>query len=331
MHLEITDIQNRGRYSMKLFSSLFNRKNILPLMRQHVDDVKTGRKKKLNGDPYAEDSYYAQKTALMHFEKFLSGKKFTVKDINSDTLRDFMQYLQSENSISNNIKQLLIIIRRLMKDKKIKSFDIEKIKISKDVSIRVYLTENELKRLKDIDLSIVEKLEGVRDLFLIQCYTSLRFSDAIRIARNPKPYYYEEDGRSYFKIIAKKTNQSLMIPLKKEVLEILNNRNFRKMTMSMPYYNKHLKELCKIAAIDEEVMHSITKGGKRIETVMKKYELISSHTGRRTFITNAILAGVPLMQVQAISGHTTTQSLLNYLHASNLEMAKRSSDNEFFK
>lgn len=320
---------------MKLFNNLFNRKNILPLMQQHVDDVRLGRKKKLNGDFYAMHSYYAQKTALAQFERFLSGRKITEKDITHDMLRRFSDYLQKENlaktSIANNVKQLLIIIRRLMIEKKIKTFNIERVKTGRDTAMRVYLTEEELKKLKKIDLSLVEKLEGVRDLFLIQCYTSLRFSDAIRIARNPKPYFYEEDGRSYFKIIAQKTSQSLIIPLKREVLEILNNRDFKKITMSMQYYNKHLKELCKFAGIDEEVIHSITRGGRRIETVKKKYEMVSSHTGRRTFITNAVLAGIPLMQIQAISGHTTTQSLLNYLHASNLEMAKRSFDNEFFK
>ena len=215
---------------MKLFRRLFKKEDIVKELWEHLDDMRYGRMRKVNNEFYSGGSYYAYRTVVKHLDNFLHGKRISSKSINEPFIYEFIEYMESlmlsKNTIKNNIKNLYTLLNRLNRIGKIGKCNLPELRLPKDKTIKVYLSAEELVWLKNLKLSSHDRLSTVRDIFLVQCYTSLRFSDASKIMKNPKPFYYEENGHKYFKIITKKTRQPLIIPLKKEVIEILENTNF---------------------------------------------------------------------------------------------------------
>src|SRR5690606_20228421 len=78
-------------------------------------------------------------------------------------------------------------------------------------------------------------------------------------------------------------------------------------------YNQYIKEVCKIAGIDTPTLITSWKGGKRIDEIKLKYELISSHTARRTFITRLLRKGLLPEQIMKITGHRNRRSFDEYV------------------
>ncbi len=85
--------------------------------------------------------------------------------------------------------------------------------------------------------------------------------------------------------------------------------------------NDYLKEVGEIAEINAPFKKSITKGGVKQTTVYKKWEVLSTHTARRSFATNAYNAGVPSLTIMAITGHKTETSFLKYIKVTPKEHA----------
>ena len=92
-------------------------------------------------------------------------------------------------------------------------------------------------------------------------------------------------------------------------------------------FNMYIKEVCKEAGINESVL--VRKSGKHIRS--EKWELVSSHTARRTGLTNMYKAGIPTYRCMMISGHKTEQVFLTYLRITQEENAQFLKENSFFK
>lgn len=315
------------------------RKNIIPILEQYVDDVKNRRILSLKNTPYKKNSYMASESALVNFKRYLNGKPFYIESFTEELLKDFVKYLTDEgkamNTIYNYTKDLTTMVRRLVEEKKIvasKKYEVPDIHLLKEVSTAIFTNEKELQKLLALDLSLTPKMELVRDMYVIQCYTGLRFSDLIRVVRQPKAYYREDKGEGCLIIKTEKTGQDLVIPLKKEVVKIFHRRNFKfEKALALHAYNRRLKDLGEFMEFDEEIVKNITKGGEKKELYFKKWEMLSSHTARRSFATNAYLNGVPTSLIRKMTGHTTEESLLRYIRASNHEIALKSKEYDFFK
>lgn len=81
----------------------------------------------------------------------------------------------------------------------------------------IYLNENDLNKLIALDFTNKPNLERIRDLFLIGCYTGLRYSDFSEI----QPANIAKDGnQQYLNIRTQKTDERVVIPLKPKVIEI---------------------------------------------------------------------------------------------------------------
>jgi integrase len=94
--------------------------------------------------------------------------------------------------------------------------------------------------------------------------------------------------------------------------------------------NKYLKEMGKMAGIDGTEMQVKTNGGRRYEVTVPKYELISTHTARRSFATNAFKAGVPSISIMRITGHSTEKAFMKYIKITNEDNARLLSNHRFF-
>lgn len=173
-----------------------------------------------------------------------------------------------------------------------------------------------------------EKLERAKDIFLISSFTGLRISDAKRLSKNNIISLKE---KKYFQIFSIKPGKPLSIPIHPVVQQILEKRN-GEIPEKMPdqHINYALKKIGKIAGLVEEVEKKITKGGFLKTKKFKKYELICTHTGRRSFCTNAYRAGVVAQDIMAISGHSTERSFMKYLKLGESQKAEKIGEHPFF-
>ena len=167
----------------------------------------------------------------------------------------------------------------------------------------------------------------VRDLFIIGAFTGLRVSDYKLLSANN---IVEYEGVKMIHVATRKTGTKVIIPIHPYVKQIINKREG-----VLPYaheknINKIVKQLGEMAKITEQVSKTITKGGKKQTTYYKKYERIMSHTARRSFCTNAYLAGVDSIDIMAISGHKTESSFMKYIKVTKQQIALRMSKHPFF-
>ena len=96
------------------------------------------------------------------------------------------------------------------------------------------------------------------------------------------------------------------------------------------YINKHIKTVGKLCKINEKLTYDVVKSGKKFPHTVKKYQLITCHTGRRTACTNMYLAGVPTIDIMQISGHTTETNFLKYIKMTKQQTAKRLAKHPYF-
>ena len=95
--------------------------------------------------------------------------------------------------------------------------------------------------------------------------------------------------------------------------------------------NSYIKEVCQLAGISDPVEINKTVGNERLRKVLEKWDLVTSHTARRSFCTNAYLSGIPTHAIRMITGHKTEKSFLKYIKVTDQENAVIMAENPFFK
>lgn len=283
--------------------------------------------------PLSNGTIRSFKTSLKIFEEYIDcNGHLDYEDISMATYEDFVDYLKnknySNNYIANHIKNLKTILnyslsRGYHNNTVHKRREFAKPNESVDT---IYLTLDELKQIEQLQLPKGQSVS--RDLFLIGAHTGLRVSDFNRLSKENLEYF---DGRYYFKIDTQKTARSLLIPCHPVTLKIIENYGFAPPPRKLDQHiNRDLKIIGEKAGLTSNVEITKTIGGKRKTLKFKKYELISTHTARRSFCTNAYKAGMPTLDIMTISGHQTEKVFYEYIKASSLERAKRIAEHPFF-
>jgi site-specific recombinase XerD len=171
---------------------------------------------------------------------------------------------------------------------------------------KLYLTDDEIEKLKNVDLSKKPRLNAARNAFIIQYYTAVRCSDVMQVI-NPN-----NRRGNVIEINQTKTTAKLVIPVHPLIEDLLENGQFPKSITSL--YNERIKKAAKIAGLDRDFHYDEIKGGVHSTKTAKVYDLISSHTGRRSFITNSLKKGHNENLIIAVSGHSSTRMLRTYDH-----------------
>lgn len=265
-------------------------------------------------------------TTLKHLENFrkVYQRRIDFDSIDLEFYNDYIKYLThtvklSPNTIGDHIKRIKTVLQEA-KEKGIKvnpAFESSYFTKPKEDTDSIYLTEAELKELEKLDLSGDKKLDQVRDLFLIGCYTGLRYSDYSVL----QPEHIK-DG--FISIKQAKTGNPVVIPIHPTVKGILDKYNGKlPKAISNQKTNDYLKDLGeKVDALKTTVTKTYTKGGTKITRTFPKYKLMVSHTARRSFATNEYLAGTPSITIMAITGHKTEKAFLGYIKLTPDEHAK---------
>jgi integrase len=311
--------------------------NLMTYIDQFINECNSGKKLTPNGKMYKQHTIKGFKTIVTHLKNYqeYSHVKLDFKDITLDFYDDFLKYFNDNqkriNTIGKNVKNLKTIMHHATEDGYNSNLEYQrkKFKVINEESDKIYLSEEELSKIYNHDLSSNKRLENVRDLFIIAAYTALRFGDLEKLTGEN---FVFTDKMNYLKVTTQKTEVNVIIPLRNEVLTIYNKYNGKlPRCVSNQKMNEYLKEIGEKAGIKDKVLLSTTKGGMRFDESLVKYQLITTHTARRSAATNMYLAGVPTISIMKITGHKTEKAFLKYIRISQEDNALKLSEHPFFK
>lgn len=172
--------------------------------------------------------------------------------------------------------------------------------------IKIYLNEIDIEAMYNLNLSNFPHYDRARDIFLTGCYTALRHSDYKRIS-------IEHIQDDWLHIINKKTTKKTMVPIRPELRTILKKWNNQIPEMSSQKLGKYIKEIGKMANIID-MIETIEIRGNEVKTVLKrKYELITTHTARRSAATNMYNSGMNVKDIMSITGHSKIETFEKYI------------------
>ena len=188
----------------------------------------------------------------------------------------------------------------------------------------IYLTESELMKMYNKS-GLPLYLERVRDLFLIGCYTGLRFSDLSRL----KKENITADGTINIK--AEKTEKTVVVPIHPIVRQIFEKYNYQLPKIpANQNFNDYIKTVAERAKINELVTIERSKGIFEVGQTAEKHNFVSSHTARRSFATNAFLMDMPSISIMKITGHKTESAFMRYIKMSAKDNAIKMQSHKFF-
>jgi integrase len=224
-------------------------------------------------------------------------------------LRDNKKF--KNNTIGGYIKTLKTILYSAENDKIKVNSDFKRFHVLKEDVQNVYLNEEELDRIKQLKLS--NELSNSRNIFIIGCYTGLRYSDFSRLTMKNV-----DEQNNIIMIKQQKTGAQVTIPiLDNYVISLIKNKENYKVVKEQ-VLNRNIKKICELA----QICNNFVKNGK----TYKKYELCSTHTARRSFCSNLYKRNIPVKSIMAISGHKTENSFYKYIKISqeeNVELVSR--------
>lgn len=173
----------------------------------------------------------------------------------------------------------------------------------------IALTEGEFTKLLNLDLVANKKLGRVRDVFCFSCMVGFRYSDIAQLRRT-----HIKGNR--IELTVKKTKEKLTTPLNAIAYNIL--QKYSELARPLPVisnqrYNDYIKELCKLAEIDEPIEIIRFKGAERIVTTQPKYELISAHSARKTFASMLLAKGISAQVIMDLGGWSDFKSFQRYI------------------
>lgn len=281
--------------------------------------------------------------------RFHEKRSFAWEDIDKRLYDRFVRFMEDEGYMLKSINKYVICFRAIigyaLADKVHNNTSAKEVFYKQavkeaDKSAEIYLTAEEVEALYQMEL---EGLRGIiRDVFLCGVYTCQRFSDYSRIAK--ENFSVTAKGTKVVRLEQEKTGNSVIIPvLNDNLIRIVERYDHDLPQVNDVVLNRYIKEILKelslrVPSLAEKRRTVLTMKERakeargdvkferdRKENVIKsRYDLVSSHTARRTGITNLYLSGMfDNLQMMSISGHKDTATFLDYIKLSGDEIADR--------
>lgn len=293
--------------------------------------VKEYRKEQATLNQWSERTKRSVKQSLDNMlDVFGEDKKIEV--ITDDDIVRLMDYMLSKkcfeqkyegdkpvvkNGLSNStINRYMIFISAFAKWAKDKGYceDTRLLRKVKNLSTTetpvIFLTMEELQRFRAVDLSPAK--QEISDVFYFGCFTGLRYSDLADLR-------WSQVKDDHIEIVTKKTHDLLTIQLNKFSREVLSHRKRGGDDDKVFYvinnadFNKGVKHIAKAAGINTPIKIVSFSGSERIAKTLPKWHYITSHTPRKTFVTNALSLGIPVPIVMKWTGHKTYKAMKPYI------------------
>ena len=282
--------------------------------------------------PSTVKAYKEWKTQFDLFQK-TKKRKYNYNDITIDFYNMYVSYFIKKNYGTNAIGKQIKTLKSIMNyshenglhsnlEYKRKAF-----KTLKEDVHSIYLTQKELDSIYKLDLKDQPKLDVIRDVFLVGCYTALRYSDYSRIKASN---IVKNNNIDCIDIITKKTGERVIVPIRPELKKILKKYKNKLPKTYEQKVNFHIKDICQMAEIDEPIETESIIGALKVQKKTPKHNLVKTHTARRTGATLMYKANIPTIDIMKITGHKKESSLMKYIKVSKEETVIRMAHNPFF-
>lgn len=271
---------------------------------------------------HTESTLKTYRTTIKHIKAFSDKKRVALRFENINLLFEqrFREYLLTDcgmtnNSVAKYVKTLKTFMNFCTEDRSYNSpLNVQYRKFdTTEREKEVYvLSIDELMHLYYFEFS-KKHYEHARDVFCFLCFTGLRFSDVENLTRED----IQDDG---IHLVIKKTKQSNIIPLNAFALEIL--KKYKDNEKPLPIIsnqktNDLLHEIGELVGLTNLVKEVHFIGSEVKVTYVPKYKILTTHIGRKTFVTNSLILGMGERTVRAISGHKSDVNFRRYVAFAN--------------
>lgn len=318
----------------------------------YLEQIGSGVRQTDRGRNFARSTVRTIRYSTRQFQLFQASaaREYDFQDIDMGFYYEYTSYLKKKgysiNSVGKCVRDLKAILRaaeaeghktnQAWKDKRFKGTRI-------DVD-SIYLTQDDLQRMLAVDLSgMNQEYEWARDIFMVGVWTAQRISDYNHIQREdidtltknylreiPDPEHpgqsipvIEKKEITYVKIRQQKTGARISIPCNEALRSILEKYAYQMPHLPDQVINRCIKVVARKAQLNEKVVIETTRGGTPKKEVFEKWQLVFSHTARRTGATLMYLAGIDLYDIMKVTGHSTPAMLKKYIKADTLEVVEK--------
>jgi integrase len=278
---------------------------------------------KLKLNPNTIRSYNNILNNLKGFEKY-QNVRLNWESFDVTFYYKFLEYYTGYKGLGNNgFGKIIKVLKSLLNCatergiNKSLSYKSREFKALREDVNSIYLDELELKTIMALNFSNDQKLDRARDLFIVGCFTGLRFSDFSKLTA-------ENITGNLIRVKTKKTGSLVILPLLNEVKVILDkyNGNLPKAFCNQKM-NEYLKQIGRKAQLVDFIEKSYTRGNTVVKETFHKWEVLCTHTARRSFATNMYKRGIDAMSIMQLTGHSTEKSFMTYIKISKEENALR--------
>ena len=317
----------RTKFNVTTHKSAGSTESLLEFLDYFINDCKTGVRlspKRQIIKPSSLATYITTRSYIKKFEQQASRQLF-LTDLNQkdiDQISDFL-IINCELAMNTHAKimmDLLQIIKYAVHLKKLPSSRLIELKFDtrREETDSIYLTEAEILEILAVRDFKDAVEEHVRDVFVIGCFTAMRFSDYSTLDVN-------SIRNNRLEFVQQKTGAKVTIPIHPTVRQILEKYNY-----ALPEVppNNEFNRIIKLVGERLPSLHvpfikQITYKRERKQVKMMKYEFLQTHTARRSFCSNEYLRGTDPMVIMAMSGHSSHKSFMRYIKVSNEQFADK--------
>ena len=320
--------------------------DVILFLENFLEGIKNGRIK--NGaENYTLNTCKVWSNFLGILKRFIQIYPFTWKDINKALADHFVSFMEKNGYMVTSINKYIICFKAMIQNAMdqelhnnliaLRAFSKKKIQET-DKAKEIYLTKAELQALYEMPLEGLK--DKVRDVFLVGCYTCQRFSDYALLKR--ENFTTPAKGTKVVRIVQEKTGNDVVIPILNDNLlhiaekygydipkvnDVILNRYIKQilkeLSSTVPSLARKERTLLTMKEREKEKQGLVSFERDNKENVIKpRYELVSSHTARRSGITNLYLSGnFDTYQMMSISGHRDEKTFYEYIKLSSDEVA----------
>lgn len=254
-------------------------------------------------------------------------KNLDFEDIDMNFYHDFKSWLYdgSRKHAINNAAKVFKIIKQFLRAAYKKGYHQNLIFNDRDFGVKRVPTQNkirldfrELNTLRKLDLSDRPAYDRVRDLFIVGCYTGLRFSDWHKVNRENMVTL---KGHECMQILTQKTTTPVYVPCLPELKTVLEKYDYQLPSISPQNFNRTIKEVCKLASIDTKFLRIYSESGKELSEKVEKWKKVSSHCARRSFASNFYGLKLSPHILMQITGHASERQFFEYIDKDPVELA----------
>ncbi len=256
--------------------------------------------------------YHVFYKLLQRYEAYRHARLY-IESVNTDFVKGFMFFGKKEEYSESTLLKTIHFVKTVMiyAEKKGISTNIRELEIPREKAQRhiVALSQTEIKKI--LKTPVPSFLKPAKDWLLISCYTGQRYSDFMNFSKDKLLLVGDKYCISF---VQQKTGKKILLPLHPVVIKIMkeNNCDFPP-SVSIMQYNRQIKNIAKLAGINDFIDARKRTGFRTKNQKLEKWEVLSSHVGRRSFATN-FYGKIPTSLLKDATGHSSELMLLRYVN-----------------